>query len=149
MIDVDIKDKRKSVESYFEKGAVSDLMYSDNSLNKVKKIGSEIKDKLALHRVMLAEKLISLTGKLNSVSSEITEQPEDESLNGHLRYCHKQIYKNGDLNTGNDKMRQYNNIMYKKEEVVQEIKYINTLMSSIDDSKKYDLPLKLASDLGF
>lgn len=153
-IQKDKEDRRRSVEYVLNlnnerddliKGAVGE--YGALSNLSITKKGSEIKEKLQIEKMKVGALIIVCSEKMHTLIKDIGEEP---TLNeeGEKRYTYEQLYPetesvNGKTHNETDKtnkMRDYNNHFNKYKSLSKESKYINTLVSNIQDNKLYDLP---------
>lgn len=158
-IEKDKEDRRRSVSFALNlngerdellKGVVGDYGALKNL--SISKKGSEIKEKLIAEKMKVGALIIVCLEKMSSLTKEIGEMPatnDEETI-----YSYEQIYPNTDEgNVGESdkasKMREYNNHSRKNSRLSAEAKYINTLISNIQDNKSYDLPARVLSELGF
>ena len=117
----------------------------------IPKKGSEIKEKLSNERIKVGESIVVISAKMIKLLSEIAVNTddnvdcEDENSKGVFSYTliHSQ---DTDIRA---KMQEYNNYCYKYQRLRGEVKYINTLMSNIQDNKVYELSASILSELGF
>lgn len=146
-----------------EKGIASDLQYSNSELSKVKKKGSEIKEKLNTEKSKVAIKLAEVNLIKKALKKEIGFEPDgDEEMEGCKRYSYKQMYPTNqdvDSQPTNEAtetmspqiklMREYNSCLYRYKHCKKELGTLDTLLNSIQDKKEYELNLKIATELGF
>jgi hypothetical protein len=144
------EDRKKSLENYFsnniEKSVISDLSYQED-FNKVSVKGKEIRQKLAEQKGMTVSSLAHCVSKLRGMVEEIGVQPQEMDSYGILRYSYSQIYPQ-DNDGGCQKMREYNEKIYKIQDLKRDLDSVNLMFSNIKDEKDYKLPLHIASQLG-
>lgn len=138
----------------------------NSELGSVKIKGSELKEKLLVHKGIYIHEISMCIRKMSKLVKEINIEPEkfdpDSSI---LTYNYNQIYSDNNkvindnisdveiehedkIDDKEEKMREYNNHVYKLRNYKKELMFLNNMIENIKENKEYNLPLRVVTHLG-
>lgn len=136
--------------------------------------GSEVKEKLLVHKGAIINTLEHCIRKMGTISNEIGEKPMDTcpEMPSIYKYSYKQIYpkdyiseesqETSDYGYGvskeesepvispekQEKMREYNRYAHEMIQAKENLGFTKQMIDNIKENKEYKLPIRVANHLG-
>ena len=157
MKDFDKNEEQKTLRWIFfnndiiNKSLVDDIRYSDNDLKFSVKKGSEIKTALTQYLKQTQEQAKTILERLLDLTQIIPSQPDTlisaDDYNFNAKYSFKNFEDESVSEEIKERMRKFNNCVYKLKGIVEDVKFINELINNINEGKNYRLPINIITQL--
>ena len=149
----EFEDQKKSLNFYFlndiEKSVITELSYQSD-FNIINKKGSEIKEKILIHKGIAVKSISDCVSKMQEISNSLNIQPEEKCDNGIFRYSYSQIYPTDNYQSDSQNlMREYNDKSWRLIEFKKDLESSRLILDNIKEDKNYKLPIYIATQLGF